>query len=62
MTMTPTLAPSPSPTFTPSTDTEQEFEEPDSSHIVRREGMVEAYIVGTPIEALCGNVFTLSRV
>jgi len=42
---------------------ERELQDPGSvAHIVKDPGKVtEAYILGTPVEALCGHVFTPSK-
>ena len=42
---------------------ERELQDPGSvAHIVKDKGKVtEAYILGTPVEALCGHVFTPSK-
>lgn len=35
--------------------------EPKEAHIVRKASATEAYVLGTPLEALCGKVFVPSR-
>ena len=50
-------------TFTEEVTEERELQDPGSvAHIVKDKGKVtEAYILGTPVEALCGHVFTPSK-
>jgi hypothetical protein len=36
-------------------------ESPRVAHIVAKGGVAEAYVLGTPLEALCGAVFVPSR-
>lgn len=42
-------------------DPDLEHGEPREAHIVDRSRVTEAYVLGTPIEALCGKVFVPSR-
>ena len=50
-------------TITEERTQERELQDPGSvAHIVKDPGKVtEAYILGTPVEALCGHVFTPSK-
>lgn len=61
-----TLAPT--PVLTPDTDVELQTGEPTVAHIVKTEPgetaaakVLEARIMGTPLEALCGHVWVPSR-
>ena len=42
-------------------DPSLEDESPRVAHIVAKGGVVEAYVMGTPLEALCGAVFVPAR-
>ena len=42
-------------------DPDLEQGDPREAHIVRKGGVTEAYVLGTPLEALCGKVFVPSR-
>jgi Protein of unknown function (DUF3039) len=55
----PQLAPSPTTTILPS-DPEHQRED-RVAHIAPADKITEAYITGTPVEALCGAVFVPSR-
>jgi hypothetical protein len=64
--MSPKLAPA--PVITPDTDEVTETGEPTVAHIVKVEPgenaaakVLEARIMGTPIEALCGHVWVPAR-
>lgn len=35
--------------------------EPREAHITRKDGITEAYVVGSPLTALCGKVFVPTR-
>jgi hypothetical protein len=50
------------PTISPITsDPELEQGEGRKAHIVKREGVTDAYVFGNPVEALCGYVWVPSR-
>ena len=42
-------------------DPELDHESPRMAHIVDRRSVTEAYVMGTPLEALCGAVFVPTR-
>ena len=43
------------------TDPELDHDRPKEAHIVDKAKCTEAYVMGTPLVALCGKVFTPSR-
>ena len=50
------------PTISPITsDPDLEQGEGRKAHIVKRDGLTEAYVYGNPVEALCGYVWVPSR-
>lgn len=42
-------------------DPELDEDEPKEAHIVRKEDQMRGYVMGEPIVALCGKVWTPSR-
>ncbi len=58
--MTTTLAPARPAVFTETVDPDL-LEEGKVAHIAPAAKITEAYILGTPIEALCGRLFVPSR-
>jgi Protein of unknown function (DUF3039) len=63
-----TLAPAPAPVLTPDTEEVLQTGEPTVAHIVKTDPgesaaakVLEARIMGTPIEALCGHTWVPSR-
>jgi len=45
----------------PDTSTNVDTGSPKVAHIVNKGGLTEAYIEGTPVEALCGEIFVPTR-